>query len=151
MAEKSTEPKVFRYSSIDKAAQWGGERAKRAFQITKGLDVGAWADRVLQQWPKEQMLHAGPLVLGLDNDVPEPYGPSYVIAWCYPQFTFIIAKGFNRIPRVEVYAVQEVLFNDEELRIAQEDYHAKWAGIIDEAARNVQRKLARDKYTRFVK
>lgn len=96
----------------------------------KGVELGWWADQVLDIHPKRRILNMGKKQVNkkhvrldsyfadLEEDHPHyQYKDSYIVDWILPGVTLVMARGFTLDPmtgdELSVYAVQEIRSNNE--------------------------------------
>ena len=99
----------------------------------RGVEIGWWADQVLEAHPNRQILNRGtegvnkdhiwndPYFNDLEEDHPHhQFKGSYVVEWVLPGVTLTLARGFTLDPysgkELSVYAVQRIRSNDERKR-----------------------------------
>lgn len=81
-----------------------------------GVELGMWADTVLASHPKNLMAKK-PIVTVIGKD--EYDTPIYRVTWTYPGFSLVFERAERDHPkygRLSVYAVQEILSNNEHKR-----------------------------------
>lgn len=111
----------------------GTEDADRLRKALKTVELGWWADTVIELHPKRQILNMtkdglskehtwrDPKFIDLEDDHPfKKYEDSLIVEWVLPGVTLTLARGFTLNPMtgsdMSVYAVQEIRSNDERKR-----------------------------------
>lgn len=109
------------------------EDADRLRKALKEIEIGWWADQVLEVHSSRHVLNLGTEGINKDHIWNDPYfndleedhphykfKGSYVVEWVLPGVTLTLARGFTIDPlsggELSVYAVQRIRSNDERKR-----------------------------------